>query len=462
MNERDVEKALRDWIEEDTDAPEPSRLRERIMAVPEAAEVDSRFGWSWLTGWLRVRPLSAATAAGVLLIVFALALVPFGPTGEPGTLLVAQDGSGEYATISEAVAAAEDGDTILVRPATYVESIRIDKDITLRGDGARDEIVITSPAEVPRRYLPRDQQPYAIRVDDADVSVASLTLTGPASAMIVLGGSQRITNVAFVDSGHYDEADPEGASRDAGLVLADGSTAQVRDSLFRRSSVIVDPGAGATLEANELETSWVTVGDWRSAVTAEMALDPAVLEAEGSDRNRTVIEKNVWTDSPDAIFLGIGETALVEGNEIRGAGAIAIMVMGAREGSVIRGNTISDGRTAIMLVDDTRVDVSENDVRGNEVGFNISGRGATVSRNEIRDNTVGVIIASIPNGTSPTLEGNDISGNVRGVSISAGASPILRDNVICGNELNLNLVEGSNAIFEDNEICPDGASSEAP
>ena len=462
MNEHDVERALRDWIEEDTAVPEPSRLRERVLAVPETAEVGARFHWPWLTGWLGARPLSAATAAAVALALLALVLVPLGPTKEPGTLVVAQDGSGEYGTISDAVAAAEDGDTILVRPATYVESIRIDKDITLRGDGDREDVVITSPSEPVRRYLPRDQEPYAIRVDGADASVEDLTLTGPTSAMIVLGGSQRITNVTFGDIGYFDDVDSEGESHYAGLILADGSSATVRDSLFQEGSVIVDPGARITLEDNELEGSWVGIGHGRMGVRAMTPVDPADIAAEGSDFEGTVISRNVWTDSQDAVFVGFGETALIEDNEIRGSDEVAIMVMSANDGSVIRGNTITDGRTAIMLVDDTGVDVSENVLSGNQVGINISGRGATVSRNEIRDNTVGVIIASVSYGTSPTLEGNDISGNVRGVSISAGASPILRDNVICGNELNLNLVEGARAIFEDNEICPDGASSEAP
>lgn len=461
MNEHDVEQALRDWIEEDASVPEPSRLRQSVMAVPETAGQDSRLGWSWLAGWLRLRPPAAAMAVGIVLVVFAIALDPFGSNTEPGTLSVAQDGSGEYTTIGDAVAAARDGDTILLAPGTYVESIHIDKDISLRGDGERDEIVITSPADEPL-YLPREQQPYAIRVEDADVSIADLTLTGPTSALISLGGSHSITNVAFVGIGSHDKADPDSITRFTGLILADGSTAQVRDSLFREASVIVDPGAGATLEANEFETSWVSVGTGRTAVAAEADLEPAVLETGGSDHRRTVIEGNVWTGSADAIFLGIGETALVEGNEIRGGGAIAIMVMGAREGSVIRGNTISDNRTAIMIVDDTRVDVSENEVSGNEIGLNISGRGATVRHNEIRDNTVGVIIASIVRGTSPTLEGNTIEGNVRGLSVSGGASPLLRDNVICDNELNLSLAEGAQPVFEDNEICPDGASSEAP
>ena len=49
--------------------------------------------------------------------------------------MVAQDGSGTVTTIAEGVAMAQDGDTVLVKPGTYHESVAITEDITLRGDG---------------------------------------------------------------------------------------------------------------------------------------------------------------------------------------------------------------------------------------------------------------------------------------------------------------------------------------
>lgn len=52
-------------------------------------------------------------------------------------------GPGDYATIGEAVAVARDGDTVLVRPGQYEESVTLEgKSITIQGDGDRDEIVV--------------------------------------------------------------------------------------------------------------------------------------------------------------------------------------------------------------------------------------------------------------------------------------------------------------------------------
>jgi hypothetical protein len=52
-------------------------------------------------------------------------------------------GRGGYGTITDAVDAARDGDTVLVKPGRYEESVVVEgKTITIRGDGERDAIVV--------------------------------------------------------------------------------------------------------------------------------------------------------------------------------------------------------------------------------------------------------------------------------------------------------------------------------
>jgi hypothetical protein len=57
---------------------------------------------------------------------------------------VASDGSGDMSSISEAVQKAASGDTILVDPGLYHESIVVDKSLEIVGRGDRDEIIIQS------------------------------------------------------------------------------------------------------------------------------------------------------------------------------------------------------------------------------------------------------------------------------------------------------------------------------
>lgn len=51
------------------------------------------------------------------------------------SLVVAQDGAAKYPTIASALRDAKPGDRILVQPGHYFESITIDKNVDLQGEG---------------------------------------------------------------------------------------------------------------------------------------------------------------------------------------------------------------------------------------------------------------------------------------------------------------------------------------
>lgn len=76
-----------------------------------------------------------------------------------------------YDTIQNAVVAASSGDTVCVTQDTYDEHVVVDKDITLKGVGNRDKIVVDAP----------DGEPYAIEVLNDNVTVKNLTATGATS-----------------------------------------------------------------------------------------------------------------------------------------------------------------------------------------------------------------------------------------------------------------------------------------
>ncbi len=56
--------------------------------------------------------------------------------------VVAQDGSGDFTTIQDAVDNVHDGDTLIIRPGVYVESVQVlDKELHIKGSG-RDECML--------------------------------------------------------------------------------------------------------------------------------------------------------------------------------------------------------------------------------------------------------------------------------------------------------------------------------
>ncbi len=60
------------------------------------------------------------------------------------TLVVSQQGDGDYTTINEAIANAEPGTRIYIRPGTYTEGIILTKSLEIIGDGATDEVIVES------------------------------------------------------------------------------------------------------------------------------------------------------------------------------------------------------------------------------------------------------------------------------------------------------------------------------
>ncbi|MBX7220174.1 MAG: protein kinase [Blastocatellia bacterium] len=67
---------------------------------------------------------------------------PVATTG-PKTV-VAKDGSGQFRSINEALAQAQPGAVIVIKPGTYEENLVLNKQVTIQGEGNRDDIVITN------------------------------------------------------------------------------------------------------------------------------------------------------------------------------------------------------------------------------------------------------------------------------------------------------------------------------
>lgn len=58
------------------------------------------------------------------------------------TFIVSADGRGDFASIGEAIKNAAANDKLIIRPGVYRESVIVDKDLDIAGDGAIEEIII--------------------------------------------------------------------------------------------------------------------------------------------------------------------------------------------------------------------------------------------------------------------------------------------------------------------------------
>lgn len=385
------------------------------------------------------------TAALAILAIAASVVdtdTPVPPGAEAATHVVAADGSGDFSTIGAAVDAAADGDTILVRPGTYTESVTIEKDITLTGDGPREDIVLVAPEDGPTVLIQEGglaADPYAVLLQDTLATVSGLTLRGQPSEVIASGGAPTVQNIHFDVTGYPYEG---GTTSPAG------------------SSIVVNGDSAAVIRENTI-TGGGPIGVF-----------------DGSD---PIIEGNTLSGGPHIFGFGFGEGSVVRNNTIEGTIIRAIGTFRSSEALLIEGNTISDPGTY-------GIDASAGDatIIGNTItdagqyGISISsGREAIVRDNVIRDNRIG-LAWSLGEGS---IEGNVLTGgdagliitdgapsvsdNViedvdgRGLVVGSGTAPVLTGNRSCDNGENLVVQEGSEAIIDDtNEICEDVAPAE--
>ena len=416
-------------------------IKEPPMRLPNSLAVGSPM--------VRVAVIMAAT------LLLALMVAGAGIAGSrllaaDGTIVVDPSGGGTVETITEAVAMAEDGDTIIIKPGTYDEALVLDKDITLRGDGAdRSEVTIQVPPDAP--LLPEElagrclmgcsgtsNQPTGLLLLETTSSLSNLTVVGllEGSAVSIHGGAPTLEDLVIEIEGDVGRTTQEALR--GGLHIDHGSQAIVR-GITHEGWLSVDRGSSPIFEDNQLLDSCVHL--WGEGTAAELR------------RNTITACPNGW-----ALDIAHGATPLIEDNDISVAGVY--VYPGIAEGThpVIRGNRIHEPE-ASMEIKGIRIDAGAtatlegNDIFGNPSGVQITGTEAIVRDNHIHDNTTGITI----DGASPSLEGNTIESNQVGLVISgASAAPRLSGNVICANETNVDLVGGAEMPdTSGNEICED-------
>ena len=394
--------------------------------------------------------MAAIAVATLLLAVMATGAVIGGSQllAGPGIIVVAQDGSGDYTTITEAVEAAEDGHTILVQPGTYTEAITISDDVELTGN--RDDpslVVIQAPQDGPVFFISgpawlttelndgQEQVPYSLLLLDTDAVVSGLTVRSIESSVVVHGGAPELEGLVLDGVGCAGVGDAE-CSTVAGVVIQAGSRATLDgNTVLDRPIVVVDASEplfkGNTLSGGSAIKGMV--GD--ETVVRDNTISGASGTAIGVGGSSTaIIEGNTITDSPLGVQLGVGGTA--HGN------------------AIVRNNRVSGARIGIDVgADGGTPTIVGNELSGNTTGILIAGTDAIVRANDVRGSASGV---SIDRG-SPSLEDNTIVDNGVGVAIlSPSADPTLSGNTLCGNETNFKLMR--NVVMpatDGNDICPD-------
>lgn len=242
-------------------------------------------------------------------------LVP-APGSVDGIRVVAQDGTGEFATIGEAVATAIEGESVLIRAGTYDESVIVDKGITITGEGDRAGVVVAPSAGT-----------AAFTFSGSGATLSNLTLRGTSAPVVIVGGAPTLEGLFFDAVGGVAL---DGVSAAAAIDVSGGSAAVIRANIVTGGAIGVRVADGTPiLEANDVSgttTAGIQVDGGAPVVTSNNVHDNlgsgvAILAGAAT------LSANAVSANTTGLLLGTGATPTLTGNTICG-NATDVQVVG--------------------------------------------------------------------------------------------------------------------------------------
>lgn len=166
-----------------------------------------------------------------------------------------------WQTLAHALGQLVPGDTVLLAPGIYPESVRVDvENITIRGDGARPEDTILEPSG-PIGSLTRAGRREGIRVRAVDVSIENLWIRGARRGIATQGAADRLSIEDLVVT----------SSSSDGIRIAGGDGSSLSGVIVtgsRRYGVYVRKATGFQMRDCDLYANGRGLGVIRSGGTA--------------------------------------------------------------------------------------------------------------------------------------------------------------------------------------------------
>lgn len=387
----------------------------------------------------------SATGITAALAILAISVTVFdddpviAPGAEAPTHVVAADGSGDFSTIQAAVEAAVAGDTIAVRPGTYTEVVTVDKDLTLFGDGPREEIILTAPEDGPLREVEfswSSPARYVVLLDEMDGEIRDFTLSGTDARMFIEGGAPTVQGLLFDDVGlSYTGAgapvgsmviqrlaEPHVTGNEfvgGGGISAFGNPAPLIEGNSLMAGAGIDVvGDGAIVRGNALG------GEARQGITFLGPSQALITDNTVADRLYGITTGESIDVEPD----GTTFAPTIEGNTVSDAQVVAINLVGGSPQVV--GNSLSGPGTAIHLTRSAGT-IADHEISGFGLGIYLDGGTPSLTSNTITDNRTGILAGGFGAAPDATLEGNVVCDNETNLDASAGVEIDTTGNEIC-------------------------------
>lgn len=341
----------------------------------------------------------------ILAVLAALAL--FGPDYYRRNIksewLVDAGGTGDTATIMEALRTAKADAIVRVMPGTYPESLALVRPVSLIGVPEAPETVIVAP-----------ESGVCLASAVEHGLITGLAFEAAAAPGAALGLPCIVTSAGAL---RLDRVQARGADGPALLVTGEAAPDVTMSALYggAGSALTVDR-AGGTFQGNEIR------GGAKPAVILRAQADPLLREnriAGGDSAGilattgaRGRIEANgISTPLGSGIEVRDGADPQVSGNRIEGAGEAGIFVHQDGHGTFSDNTVMASGYSGIVLGRGGEPAMTGNTVQGNgEHGaLLLDGAGGRLDGNTFRDNAGHGI--AVVTGALTELIANDVEGN---------------------------------------------------
>lgn len=394
----------------------------------------------------------------LMTIIFIALLAWLSPIEGARTFIVDDDGFANYKTIQEAVVAANNGDTIYVKPGIYNEEVILNKSLTLMPLlGESGPIILNG-----------DGLETGITISSDGCSLEGLTLQNyTGSAVYVLSDGNTITKNVFEDAspavlahGSNNNSINENLIKkcQGGVALrdnCDGNIIQKNEMVGCNISMFLGDARENSILGNKIsDTYWGIWLDHTSNIEINgneiASKNYGILLFNSSSIN--VTDCRVQIEDKDAvttrgIFLANTSGIKLQRNEIHG-GAIGFGILKSQDNK-LADNTIAGSANAIFIQDTngqeiesnriTEVDYgmrldnsSQNSIRQNivensTIGFDIgASQENTVTENQI-SNTEDTAV-QITSSSENSFQANRITNSFRGFILSESSANLLAAN----------------------------------
>ncbi len=297
----------------------------------------------------------------------------------------------DYPTIKAAVDAAAPGDTVLIKPGQYQESLVLDKAVTIRGEA-----------------------PEQVLIHNSVLAGTILTIK-----------SKETVHLENLIVEHSDKEPDQENLKHPDLIRVEGGNAEVRQCVMRKGA-----GSGLIVWAD----GFALAENCRMEKNAQGGIAVAGKNAGGRFERNTASE-NAW-GGISVFEEGTGE--FIENTLVKN-GRSGIFVFGpGPEGLVFRGNHVEESANTGIQIDQRKgVVLESNTVVKNAGGIKIeTGAQVTAKDNTCEENNgAGILVSCVL--TDAVLEGNKSSKNKGpGILVHAGAKARVAGNTVLENTAN--------------------------